>query len=92
MGGIQPGSAALDIDEGLVGDDTADAAGYRGKPVTLGGARKCDQARRCSLYIKSCDVGLDTEDSPARLEIVSDLSAAKKAAPAVLGEGKTNRG
>ena len=62
---------------------------HRGKPVTLGGARIIDNAGRCSRYIKSCEVGLDSKDSPVRLEIISDLTAAKKTTPAVLRDGKT---
>lgn len=42
----------FDTDKSFIGDDAAEAAGHRGKPVTLHDARKDEQARRRSFLAR----------------------------------------
>jgi len=80
MVAVQPGAAALDVDQTTVSDDSAESTRHAGQPLALGGAAEDDQAGRGSLDVESGDIALDTEHNPAVLPVDTYLAAAEEAA------------
>src|SRR6185295_15651194 len=70
--GVQPGTAALDVNEAAIQNDSAEAAGDGGKPLAFARAGKevdDGPARGGPLHVHAGDIGLNAEHGPARLPV-----------------------